>query len=228
MSGCKSIQAKISEYLDGRMTGREMQRVSAHLDGCRECAHEFLTLRQNQSALASLGPVSEPQDLLLRVRVAVSRERARSRKGILDSWGLAWKNTIGPFVLQAAAGFASAVLLLGTVTVLVGMFTRPEVAQAKGDEPLGNATAPRLMYLSSGSGSSDAIGAIAGPVVVEAYINGEGEVYDYRIVSGPSDSETRAQIENLLVLSRFEPARFFGQPVRGLAVLSFSGVSVRG
>ncbi len=228
MSGCKSVQAKISEYLDGRMTGREMQRVSAHLDECRECAREFLTLRQNQSALASLGPVPEPEDLLLRVRVAVSRERARSRKGLLDSWGLAWKNTVGPFVLQAAAGFASAVLLLGTVTVLVGMFTRPEVAQAKGDEPLGNATAPRLMYLSSGSGSSDGIGAIAGPVVVEAYINGEGEVYDYRIVSGPSDSETRAQIENLLVLSRFEPARFFGQPVRGLAVLSFSGVSVRG
>ena len=25
----------------------------------------------------------------------------------------------------------------------------------------------------------------------------------------------------MLVLSRFEPARFFGQPVRGLAVLSF-------
>ena len=65
-------------------------------------------------------------------------------------------------------------------------------------------------------------------MIVEAYINGQGEVYDYRIVSGPTDATTRAQIENLLVLSRFEPARFFGQPVRGLAVLSFSGVSVRG
>ena len=108
------------------------------------------------------------------------------------------------------------------------MFTEPEVAQAKGDEPLGNATAPRLLYLSSGSGSSHEIGAIASPVIVEAYINGEGKVYDYRIVSGPTDSATRAQVENLLVLSRFEPARFFGQPVRGLAVLSFAGVSVRG
>jgi hypothetical protein len=39
---------------------------------------------------------------------------------------------------------------------------------------------------------------------------------------------TRAQLENALVLYRFEPARFFGQPVRGLAVLSFAGVSVRG
>jgi hypothetical protein len=32
----------------------------------------------------------------------------------------------------------------------------------------------------------------------------------------------------VLLFSRFEPARFFGQPVRGLAVLSFAGVSVRG
>ena len=135
---------------------------------------------------------------------------------------------MGPFLLQAGAGFASAVLLLGTVTVLVGMFTQPEVAQAKGDEPLGDATAPRLLYLSSGSGSSDEMGALSGPVVVEAYVNSEGEVYDYRIVSGPTDAATRAQVENLLVLSKFAPARFFGQPVRGLAVLSFSGVSVRG
>ena len=114
------------------------------------------------------------------------------------------------------------------MTVLVGMFTQPEVAQAKGDEPLGDATAPRLLYLSSGSGSSDEMGAIAGPVVVEAYVNSDGYVYDYRIVSGPTDSATRNQVENLLVLSKFAPARFFGQPVRGLAVLSFSGVSVRG
>jgi anti-sigma factor RsiW len=228
MSNCSSTRSKFSEYLDGRVSGHEMQRIAAHLDSCGECASEWWSLRQNQAALSALKPVPEPDDLLLRVRVAVGRERARRRKGRFSGLQLAWRNTIGPFLLQAGAGFASAVLLLGTVTVLVGMFTQPEVAQAKRDEPLGNATAPRLLYLSSGSGSSDEIGAIASPVVVEAYINGEGKVYDYRIVSGPTDSATRAQVENLLVLSRFEPARFFGQPVRGLAVLSFSGVSVRG
>jgi len=137
------------------------------------------------------------------------------------------ENTIGPFLLQASAGFASAVLLLGTVIVLVTMFAQPEKAQATKDEPLGNATAPRLLYLSTAVGKNE-IGAESGPVVVEAYINGEGQVYDYRIVSGPTDEATRSQVENLLLYSVFEPARFFGQPVRGLAVLSFSGVSVRG
>lgn len=228
MNCCSTIQGKFSEYLDGRLNGREMQCVADHLDRCRECACEWAAYAEMQTSLVALGSVPEPEDLLLRIRVALSRERARQRKGLFDGWALAWKNTIGPFLLRSGAGFCSAVLLLGTVTVLVGMFTTPEVAQAKGDEPLGMATAPRLLYLSSGSGSSDEIGNLSGPIVVEAYVNGEGEVYDYRIVSGPTDPTTEAQVENLLVLSRFEPARFFGQPVRGLALLSFSGVSVRG
>ncbi len=227
MSSCNSIQSKFSEYLDGRLTGHEMQEIGAHLEACGECSAEWTGLQQTQMSLSALGPVAEPEDLLLRIRVAVSQERARSRKSVLQSWKLAWYNTVGPFLLQAAAGFASAVLLLGTVTVLVGMFTRPEVARGE-DEPLGNATSPQFMYLSSAVSSNDQIRAAGGPVVVEAYINGQGEVYDYRIVSGPVDDNTRAQVVNLLLWSHFEPARFFGQPVRGLAVLSFTGVSVRG
>jgi outer membrane biosynthesis protein TonB len=92
---------------------------------------------------------------------------------------------------------------------------------------LGNATAPRLLYFSNAPGNNQ-MDSISGPVVVEVYVNGQGEVYDYRILSGATDATVRSQVENLLLFSRFEPARFFGQPVRGLAVLSFSGVSVRG
>jgi len=227
MNGCNEVRASFSEYLDGRLNGREMQHIAAHLEGCPRCAGEWASLRQVQATLAALGPVPEPKNLPLRIRVAVSQERARSRRSPFESWTLAWKNTVGPFVLQATAGFASAVVLLGTVIVLVTMFAQPEMAQASKDEPLGNPTAPRLLRLSSGAGDNQ-IGALSGPVVVEVYINGAGQMYDYRIVSGPTDEVTRSQVENLLLTSVFEPARFFGQPVRGLAVLSFSGVSVRG
>lgn len=226
MSGCNAVKTRFTEYLDGQLNGHEMQRVAAHLESCRQCAHEWASLRQVQSSLSVLGPVPSPPDLLLRIRVAVSQERARSRRSRFQALDLAWKNSIGPFLLQASAGFASAVLLLGTIIVLVTMFAQPEAAQAAKDEPLGNPTAPRLVSLSSDAGNQ--IDSISGPVVVEAYINGQGQMYDYRIVSGPNDAATRSQIENMLLTSRFEPARFFGQPVRGLAVLSFSGVSVRG
>ncbi len=224
---CDAVQGKFTEYMDGRLNGAEMQEIAQHVGDCYRCAREWNSLRSAQTALADLGRVPEPDDLLLKIRVAVSQERARARKNILQVWGLVWRNTVGPFVLQASAGFASAVLLLGTVTLLVTMFAQPQPVQASNDEPLGVATAPRLMYLSSGVGQDD-IGAASDPVVVEVYINNQGQVYDYRIVSGPKDPATRAQVENLLLLSRFEPARFFGRPVRGLAVLSFAGVSVRG
>ena len=226
MNGCHAVRAGFTDYLDGRLNGHEMQEISAHLRSCQTCAREWEALRLTQSSLASLGPVPEPEDMLLRIRVAVSQERARQDRSRVEAFKLLWENTVGPFVLQASAGFASAVLLLGTVILMVSMFTQPEKAQANADEPLGNATAPHLLYLSSGADGDD-INAAA-PVVVEAYVNDEGQVYDYRIVSGPTDANTRQQVENLLLFSVFEPARFFGQPVRGLAVLSFSGVSVRG
>jgi putative zinc finger protein len=213
MNGCNQVQTELlTDYIDGRLTGREMQKMDEHLQACQGCMQEWKWLRDVQSAVAGLGPVKEPADLPLRIRVAVSQERARSRRSIL---------------LQAGAGFASAVLLLGTIVFLVSVLAKPETAQATSDEPLGNATAPRLLYFSNAQGGNAAT-AIDGPVVVEVCINDSGEVYDYRIVSGPTDATTRSQVENLLLFSRFAPARFFGQPVRGLAVLSFSGVSVRG
>ena len=214
MSGCSEVREKFTEYLDGRLNGREMQSVGAHLEECRPCSGEWMSLRQTQSSLAALGPVTAPEDLLLRVRVAVSQERARSRRTGWQNWDMVWKNTVGPFLLQAGAGFASAVLLLGSIIVLVTMFAQPEVAQATKDEPLGNPTAPRLISLSAGAGNEE-IGTLSGPVVVEAYVNGAGEMYDYRIVSGPNDASTRSEIENLLVNSHFEPARFLASRCAG-------------
>jgi len=107
MNGCSTMQARFSEYLDGRLTGREMQQIAAHLDGCRECATEWASLRHMQSSLAGLGPVAEPEDLLLRIKVAVSHERARKRQGAFHGLTMAWKNTVGPFLLQASAGIQS-------------------------------------------------------------------------------------------------------------------------
>jgi hypothetical protein len=228
---CSGVKARAAEYLDGRLTGREMQRISAHLATCGSCAAEFNAQQAMLRMLGALGPVGgearEPEDMVLRIRVAVGQARAQRNEDRLARWRMVWRNSVGPFLLQASAGFASAVLLLGTVTLLVGMFAHPERASAQ-DEPLGMRTAPRLLYHSEAAPDVDQIRTVNGPVVVEAYVNGSGRVYDYRIVSGPNDAATRSEVVNLLLFSVFEPARFFGQPVSGLAVLSFAGVSVRG
>ena len=201
MNGCSAMQAKFSEYLDGRLTGREMQRIAAHLERCPGCAGEWKALRQNQATLASLGPVPEPEDLLLRIRVAVSQERAR-RARASSRHGLSHGETrSGRFCCRPRPALPARCCCWARSSCWSGMFTQPEAAQATNDDPLGNATAPRLLGLSGWRGRAATRSApLSGPVVVEAYVNSEGTVYDYRIVSGPTDAATRSQVENLLVL----------------------------
>jgi len=223
--GCGKIQAQFSTYLDGAVGGAAMQRIAAHLSACQDCAAEFDGLRSTQAALATLTPVKAPADLSLRLRVAISRERARTPRNLLPVLKVRWKNTFAPLLLQASAGFASTILLVGTVSLLIGMFATPEPLAAR-DEPLGWASSPRFLY-SSVETEAVPIGGRDNPVIVEACIDDLGRVYDYHIVSGAHDAKTRSELENVLLFSVFEPARFFGQPVPGLAVLSFTGVSVR-
>jgi hypothetical protein len=222
---CEDIRAEFSGYLDGAVSGKIMHGIATHLRSCNECSAEFESLRSIQAALASLAPVKAPPDLPLRLRVAISNERVRTPKKWLSTLQSRWENTFAPFLLQASAGFASTVLMVGTVALLIGMFARPEPLAAR-DQPIGMASSPRFLY-NSVETESMLIGGRDNPVVVEVFINGLGRVYDYRIVSGPSDPKTRSELENVLLFSIFEPARSFGQPVRGLAVLSFTGVSVR-
>jgi hypothetical protein len=65
-------------------------------------------------------------------------------------------------------------------------------------------------------------------IIVEAFVNAQGRVYDYNIVSGPEDASVRNQVADQLLLSVFEPARVFGAPVRSRVVMTFSGISVEG
>jgi hypothetical protein len=65
-------------------------------------------------------------------------------------------------------------------------------------------------------------------IIVEAYVDAQGKVYDYNLVSGPESAAVQNQIVDRLLTSVFEPASVFGAPVRGRVVLTFSGISVRG
>lgn len=243
MKHCKSTRDRFSAYLDGALTGVSMQQVAAHLESCSECRKEFAGWRVMQSALSDLGPAKAPPELALRLRVAISQEQSRTPRQTLARWQVRWQNTMAPFLLRASAGLASAVLLLGTAAVLVGAFATPEPVEAR-DAPPNAATSPRFLYSMPASSTPGAYPVVnaqevsasvhpgsvenASPLVVEAFVNRSGRVYDYRIISGPDTPSSRAQIENLLLFSVFEPAHVFGEPVRGVAVLYFSGISVQG
>lgn len=226
MSSCKSVRAQFSAWLDGDLAGRAMQSIAAHLDACSACAEEFHQWRASQQLLTQLGPARAPDDLGLRIRVALSQEHARTARNRLAIWKVRWQNTVAPFLWQASAGLASTIVLAGTMAFLIGAFAAPEPASARA-ETAGMATSPQFLY-STVEASTGPLSQKGRAVTVEVFVNAQGEVYDYDIVSGPADSSTRADIETLLLSSVFKPAERSGQAVRGIALLSFSGVSVRG
>ena len=62
--------------------------------------------------------------------------------------------------------------------------------------------------------------------VYEAFIDGAGSVYDFRVVSLPPQypagfPSLKTELANSLLTSRFEPATSFGLPVRGKVLISF-------
>ena len=222
---CRQTRDHFSGYLDGLVSGKVMQQVAAHMQGCGDCAGEFAGWRATQSLLGSLGPAKAPEDLALRLRVALSQAAAQTPKAAVDRWRLRWTDIYQPFALRATAGLASALCLVGTVALLVGMFAAPQSVEAR-DEPFYFASGPRFLY--SSMEPVGPIGNLEKPVIVEAFVNSTGRVYDYRVVSGEMTEPVREELDNTLLFSLFEPARSFGEPVRGTVVMSFSGVAVKG
>ncbi|MHB8303929.1 MAG: anti-sigma factor family protein [Acidobacteriaceae bacterium] len=221
---CQSIQSQFSEYLDGAMSGARMQIIAGHLQQCVGCATEFAALRGVQILLSSCGPVPLPVDLGLRLRVAISQERARTTRRRLDVWQMHWQNTLAPLLARAGAGACSAAILLAAFALMVGTVAAPPTIAAN-DATTDNISTPHLLYTGAGA---DARIAFREPVLVEAEVSKSGRIYSYRIVSGPQTQEVREQLDNILLLSQFSPALFYGTPVPGRAILSFSGVSVCG
>ncbi len=225
MSTCSRVQRQFSHYLDGDVPGKDMLALTEHLRDCAVCSGEFASWRRSQAMVAGLGASKPPADLALRLRVAISQESRRTPRERLGRFQVRWENSFRPFLLRAGAGLASALLLIGSAGMLVGSMTSPDSVEAQ-DQPLVGSSAPHLLY--SSFQVDEAVGRRDDPIVLQVFVDGRGRAYDYKVLSGQVDEQTRASLDNLLLFSVFAPARFFDQPVRGSVVMSFSGVSVKG
>jgi hypothetical protein len=224
MSDCLAIRSQFSEYLDGAVSGVAMHSIASHLESCQECTTEFAEWRTLQRVITSIGPAKPPVDLGLRLRVAISQEKARTTRRRLDAWQLYWENSLSPVLVRGAAGLATAMILLGFLALMVGTLGAPPPVAAT-ETTADTTTSPQFLYT---VGGTDSRNRFVPPVLVEVDISKTGRVYDYRIVSGPASKDVRDALDNMLLMSRFTPAQFYGIPVPGRAILSFSGASVRG
>ena len=220
---CNITQGLLSPYLDGVVTGAQMQAVRQHLDACPACAREYRLLRKTQQLLTNSSRPLPPADLGLKLRLAISREAAQTRRPRYEGLRVRLENTLHAFMVPATAGLACAILIFGLVATILAI---PGQLQANNqDVPLVLNTGPELQQSAFGTMSS----INAESLVIEAYVDSYGRVEDYRILSDPGDSqELLPQVKRMLIFTTFRPAMSMGHPISSRAVLSFSRISVRG
>jgi hypothetical protein len=221
---CSQAKRLFSPYLDGAMTGAQMLALQDHLSDCAECSRQYQSLRHTQQLLTNVARPKAPADLGLKLRLAISREVAQSKRIPFEGLLVRLQNTFDAFMVPATAGFLSALIIFG---VAMAYFVVPSSLQANNDVPLVMVnTKPELQQSSFGL-NMDTINADS--LVVEAYVDVNGRVQDYRILSDTGESnEVLPQVKQMLIFTTFRPALSMGRPTPSRAVLSFSKISVRG
>jgi hypothetical protein len=223
---CAEAQRLLSPYLDGVVTGTEMQALRRHLDECSNCHREYTLLRRTQQLVANLGRPQVPADLGLELRLAISREAAGSRRAPYEGLRVRLENTLNAFMVPATAGLACALLIFGLVTTILAMPGQLQANNRNEDVPLMLNTGPELQQSVFGTTLSS---INTESLVIEAYVDSHGRVQDYKILSDPGDSqELLPQVKRMLIFTTFRPAMSMGHPISSRAVLSFSRISVRG
>jgi len=224
--GLQCLQAKqlFSPYLDGAVTGAEMLALQNHFAQCPACHAEYQALRRTQQLLANVARPKAPADLGLRLRLAISREAAQSRRSRFEGLMVRLENALQAFMVPAAAGFVSALILFGIAMVY---FVAPSSLHADNDVPLimvntGPELQPSAFGLSMDTIDDDSL-------VIEASIDANGRIQDYRILSDSNDAhEVLPKVKQMLIFTTFRPALSMGRPTPSRAVLSFSKISVKG
>ncbi len=221
---CPRAKRLFSPYLDGVVTGTEMLALQNHFSECAACDAEYQALRRTQQLLGSMDRPRVPENLGLKLRLAISRETAQARRGRFEGLLVRMENALQAFMVPATAGFLSAVVIFG---IAMAYFVVPSTLRADNDVPLVMVnTAPQLQQSAFGM-TLDTIDADS--LVIEAYVDANGRVQDYRILSDPNDSkDVLPQVKRMLIFTTFRPALSMGRPTPSRAVLSFSKISVRG
>jgi hypothetical protein len=226
MKGLQCPQAKrlFSPYLDGAVTGAQMLALQDHLSGCPPCHRHYQALRRTQQLLTSVAKPKIPGDLGLKLRLAISREAAAARRAPFEGLQVRLENALQAFMVPVTAGFLSALIIFGIAMVY---FVAPSTLRADNDVPLVMLNIQPELQQSAFGLTMDSIDADS--LVIEAYVDANGRVQDYRILSDSANSkEVLPEVKRMLIFTTFRPALSMGRPTPSRAVLSFSKISVRG
>jgi hypothetical protein len=214
---CSKATDLMSSYIDCMAEPEESRALESHLDTCEPCQrqlHSYISLR---SMMASVEPMSPPEDLVMDTRVRLSHARSG---GLFDRIEALMVNVLKPVVIPAVSGIALTVLsfslLFGNLAVNLQEDLNSSLIAM--EEPV--RTTDQTMLSAPGNSGSD----WREPVSVKANVDYVGRVYDFRILSGSQTPAMKQWIQNLLYTAQFAPATRLGKPINSSTILTFVNV----
>jgi Putative zinc-finger len=210
---CSEIRGHFSDYIDGVCPAEAIHSVRYHLLHCAPCTSELERYESLQMELRGLSRQQVPPELALRLRVQMSQELHRN---VFQRLLVRLENMFRPVLFPSVAGSFVALIC---IVLMLGAGT-PQASNIP-DVPF--VTPPRIQVLPPVN-----LGAGAQPLVLVTYVNAQGRVTSYRIISGQQTPGLMQRLDQMMYYSLFQPATSFGQPTSGQVVLSFRTITVRG
>jgi Putative zinc-finger len=212
---CSEIRGYFSDYMDGVCPAETIHSIRYHLAHCAPCSAELERYEALHSELHLLSRQKVSPELALRLRVQMSQELHRN---LFQRFKVRLENLFRPVWFPSVAG---ALVALICIVLVLGAGT-PQTSNIP-DVPLELVTPPRVQVLAPMTFDT---GAQA--LVLVTYVNAQGRVTSYRIISGQQSPRLMQRLDQMMYYSLFEPATSFGQPTSGQVVLSFRTITVRG
>lgn len=217
---CSWIQQRLSAYAEGELAGLTRFVTRLHLQVCTSCLRDAESIEAAWSPLRLLRSPEPPTTLATQLRAAISVELARGNPW---QWRLArlragMRDGLRPMAIRTISGSLAAAMLFGLV--MPALWTLP--VEASDDIP--------VTYLTKGLVSTPTLEArdlfpLSEDTDVLVYIDTRGKMYDFQLPEDQRQNvQLRAEIAQTLGLAEFSPATFFGRPVLGRVVITFTTV----
>lgn len=204
---CRQIDARLSAYLDGDLSGAESHAIDAHLAACEACAATLRGWRASLDCLQTLPRIEPRESVASRVLDRLEVERRGPGLALLFRPTAASRPLMLPSLLHAAfflvaalgIGFALQRPLVGpSAWSRVGTEEYPEVVQV-----------PRVTSAALADGRLSE--GAEGSMFFETRLARDGSVATVKLLEG--DASEAAPVIEALRRERFEPTRLRGQPV---------------
>jgi hypothetical protein len=204
---CRHFASRLSDYLDGDLSGAEAHAMDEHRGACEECATQARSLREGLDCLAELPQLVPRESVASRVLDRLEVERRGPGLALLFRPTRSARPLMLPSLVHAAF-FLVAALGLGLA------LQRPPAGPTPWTR-VGSEEFPELVRVPRVTSAALADGLLSegaeGSLFFETRLARDGSVATVKLLQG--DAAEAAPVIEALRRERFEPTRLRGQPV---------------